>query len=156
IFAEPLNASNHIDEGTFSPNVGQQAEALSNTKSTSFTTTNTSSSLAFGGTYQLVNTTADTQWIEYTVPIVSSTSARSGKHLNIVGITGTDRAKFRTEMRDPSNNIIPNSSEVFDMYGTPAAQKTYVTYQNNSQSFTIPANISSIKVRLIVAGRNAS
>ncbi|MES2697658.1 MAG: hypothetical protein V4773_29605, partial [Verrucomicrobiota bacterium] len=156
IFAEPLHVSIHIDEGTFSPNVPQVAQNLTNTKSTSFTTNDSqASSHAVGGTYQLVNTTADAQWIEYTIPIVQSTSTRQYKHFTVVGVKGTDRARFRVELRDPSNNLIVNFNEIVDQYAA-EAQHTYISHQNMTQSFTVPANISSIKARLIVAGRHGS
>lgn len=156
IFAEPLHVSIHLDEGTFSPNVPQLAENLTSTKSPdSITTTTTSSPHAIGGQYQLVDTTADEQWIEYVLPIASSSSARGQKHLTIVGIKGPDRARFRAEIRDPNNNVILNSGEIVDQYGAPA-QHTYTSQQNLTQSFTIPANARSLKVRLIVSGRDPS
>jgi hypothetical protein len=154
IFAEPLHVSIHLDEGTFNPNVPQVAENLTNTKSASFTTTTTTSSLAVGGSYQMVNTTADEQWIEYTLNLAPSGASRGEKHLVVVGMKGPDRARFRAEIRDPANNIILNSGEVVDQYSSTEAQHTYVSQQNTTQSFAIPANVSNLKVRLIIAGRN--
>jgi hypothetical protein len=156
IFAEPLHVSIHLDEGTFNPNVPQVAESLTNTKSAEFSTTTTSSPNAIGGSYQVVNTTADEQWIEYTLNIVRSATTRAEKHLNIVGLKGPDRARFRAEIRDAANNVILNSGEIADQYAATEAQHTFITHQNLSQSFTIPANATTLKVRVIVAGRNAA
>ncbi len=156
IFAEPLHVSIHLDEDTFSPNVPQAAENLTNTKSADFTTTTTASTHAVGGSYQLVGTTADEQWIEYTLNIVRSSSTRGEKHLTVVGVKGPDRARFRAELRDPANNVLLNSGEITDHYSATEAQHTYISQQNLSQSFNIPANVTSVKVRLIVAGRNAA
>lgn len=155
IMAEPMHVSIHLDEGTFSPNVPQVAENLANTKSATFTTSTASSGHAIGGAYQVVETTADEQWIEYTLNLVRSTSSRGEKHLVVVGLKGPDRARYRAEIRDAANNVILNSGEVTDLYGE-EAQHTYISHQNLSQSFTIPANATQLKVRLIVAGRNAA
>lgn len=156
LFAEPLHVSIHLDEGTFSPNVPQPAENLSNTKSVEFPTTTTASTHAVAGSFQLVGTTADEQWIEYTLNLVRSNSSRGEKHLTVVGVKGPDRARFRAELRDPANNVLLNSGEIADQYSATEAQHTYISHQNLSQSFTIPANVTSLKVRLIVAGRNAA
>lgn len=155
IFAEPLHVSLHLDERTFSPNVPQVAEKLVATTSVPFATTTTPSSHAVGGAYQVVDTSADGQWIEYTLDLVKSSSARGQKHLVVVGLKGPDRARFRAEIRDAADNVILDSGEVVDLYGDPA-QHTYVSHQNMKQSFAIPANASQLKVRLIVTGRNAA
>ena len=156
IFAEPLHNSLHLDEGTFSPNVHQQVENLGNAKSGFSTTTNTSSSVAIGGTYQLVNTDSDGDWIEYTLTLDPDTAARSGKHVCLVGVKGPDRARFRVEVRDAGNNVLLNPGEIIDQYASSSAQHTYVSHQNGTTTFSIPANATTLKVRVIVAGRNAS
>lgn len=162
LIAEPLHVSIHLDEGTFSPNTEKQAESLSPPSNTSLPAspnhvqTITPSSVAIGNAYQQVNSDGDGDWIEYTLPIVSNTSTRGGKHVCLVGITGPDRAKFRVEVLDGTTVIYSKPTEIFDLYASSASSKNYITQQDFSGSFTIPANISSLKVKLIVSGRNAS
>lgn len=156
IFAEPLHNSTHLDEGTFSPNVHQQAENLSNTKSGFSTTTNTSNSVAIGGTYQLVNTDSDGDYIEYTLTLVADNAARGGKHVCLVGVKGPDRARFRVEVRDAGGGLLLNPGEIIDQYASSASQHTYVSHQDGTTVFSIPANATTLRVRVIVAGRHAS
>ncbi len=168
LIAEPMHVSIHLDEDTFSTsgslNVPQQAEALnppSNATlpaSPNHVSTITAPGVPIGGNdYQQVNSDGDGDWIEYTLTIVSSGSARSGKHITIVGITAADRAKFRVEVFNGATSLYSDVNETFDLYaaGT-SVPKTFITAQNMTGSFTIPANVSSLKVRVTVAGRNAS
>lgn len=172
LFAEPMHASIHLDEDTFSStgslNVPQQAEALNPASNATLpaapghvSTINAPGVAVGGNDYQLVNSNGDADWIEYPLTIEPSGSARSGKHITIVGITGQDRAKFRVEVFNGGTLIyptsaIPNPENVFDLYAGSAAPKTCITEQNLTASFTIPANATSLTVRLTVAGRHAS
>ena len=180
LIAEPLHVSIHLDEGMFDldplpPAPGNDhvknepwpAEMLTTPATTppvltGFSSVSTQNTAGIGGSYQRVDSDSDTDSIEYTVPLVPYSKDRIAKHVCIVGITGPDRAKFRITVFEPGNPtaLYNNTSEIFDLYtdsNSPVSSKNCITQQNflSGSGFTIPKDITSVKVRLTVAGRNA-
>lgn len=154
LFAEPLYQSIHIDEGTFPRHLPLSAEKLE-ARSYGFAGAQMARSpLALDGAYQVVSTDSDGDSIEYVLPVIPDKTRRLNEHLVVGSITGPDRAKFRVEVRDPDGELL-QSSEVFDQYSAEPTALSHVA-QVAVTGFILPPNITSLKVRLIVAGRNAA
>lgn len=152
MFAEPLFRAIHVDEGTFPHHLPLQAETLTHAP-TGFSRVETvASPLAVDGAYQVVHTDSDGDIIDYTLPIVPDKVRRLDEHLVVGSITGPDCAKFRVEVRDPEDHLL-QSSGIFDQYSPAAAAVSHVA-QTEAAGFIIPPNITHLKVRLIVSGRN--
>lgn len=169
IFAEPLHHSIHLDEGTFTGgNVEKDAQGLTFSKSSSFATITASSTAALGGSFHQIDTTADGQWIEYELNLDVESSDRFAKHLTLTHVTGPNRARFKADVWDMAsdgnggfvkNRHLLNSTstgEIVDQYASTATLQTYVSQQNTTSSFRIYAGVEKLRVRLTVAGRNAS
>jgi hypothetical protein len=154
MFAEPLFRAIHVDEGTFPHHLPQEAETLRHEASGFSGVEMASSPLALGGAYQLVASDSDGDMIDYVLPLELAKTRRLDEHLVVGSITGPDRAKFRVEVRDPDGHLL-QSSEVFDQYAPPggAAEISHVA-RTAITGFIIPPGTPSLKVRLIVAGRN--
>ncbi|HWA24513.1 MAG TPA: hypothetical protein VG734_02480 [Lacunisphaera sp.] len=154
VFAEPLYQAIHIDEGTFPHHLPPQVETL-RLSPTGFSGTETlRSPLAVGGEYQVVHTDSDGDVVEYILPVLPDKTRRLNEHLVVGSITGPDRAKFRVEVRDPDDHLL-QSSEVFDQYA-PTGESALISHvsQVAATGFILPPNVASLKVRLIVSGRN--
>lgn len=154
LFAEPLFRAIHIDEGTFPHHLPRQVEELSSTTAGVNGVDAVTSPLALGGAYQLVHADADGATIEYVLPVIPADTRRLDEHLVVGSITGPDRAKFRVEVRGPDDALL-QASEVFDQYA-PASEAAEVSHvaQTAVTGFIIPPQVASLKVRVIVAGRN--
>lgn len=154
MFAEPLFRAIHVDEGTFPHHLPQEAETLRHEVSGFSGVEMTTSALALGGAYQLVNSDSDGDAIDYILPVVPAKTRRLDEHLVVGSITGPDRAQFRVEVRDPDDQLL-QSSEVFDQYA-PAADAAEISHTARTEvtGFIIPPNVDHLKVRLIVSGRN--
>lgn len=154
LFAEPLLRAIHVDEGTFRRHLPPQAETLTAIPAGFSGVATATSDLAVGGVYQLVNSDSDGDVIDYTLPVVPADTRRLDEHLVVGSITGPDRAMFKVEVRDPADNLL-QASEVFDQYA-PASQASAISHvaQTAVTGFIIPPKVASLKVRLIVSGRN--
>ncbi len=162
IFAEPLYIATHLDEGTFSPNRLKQAETLSFTTSGLPSTTPyetvSNPTLAVDTSYHRVNSNSANDFIEYTIPIPSSSSLRNEEHILISGIKGPDRGKFRVEVRlgTSPNWTLVQSSEEFDMYAPTESQETFVSRTGTPFEFSLGTAATTMKVKLIVTGQNSA
>lgn len=162
IFAEPLHNSIHLDEGTFDvettekvQNFPWQVEKLAAIRHGFATVGEVQSGTGIDGRYDLINTDSSGDYIEYTVPILPVDKDRKYTHVVLVGVTGPDHAKFKVEVRGPADDtIIMGSEEIVDQYSSARVQQTHVSQQSDLNGFTIPANAQSLRVRLIVTGRN--
>jgi hypothetical protein len=154
IFAEPLFRAIHVDEGTFPHHLPLEAETLRQEMNGFPGVEMTSSTLALGGAYQLVNSDSDGDAIDYVLPVEPAKTRRLDEHIVVGSITGPDRASFRVEVRGPDDQLL-QSSEVFDQYApASAASEISHTAQTAKTGFIIPPNVDHLKVRLIVSGRN--
>src|SRR5690606_25116430 len=116
-----------------------------------------SSSLAMGGQYQKITSNSSGGTVEYTLTSDAAGNTRPDAHVVIARVTGPDPAKFNVERRDASGNVIPSltTSTPFDQYSPTPHLVSYVV-NVGSTGYTIPSGATTLKVRLIVAGKNPS
>ncbi len=152
LFAEPLFRAIHVDEGTFPHHLPLEAEKLTAHSFGFAGAEMVASPQALSGAYQLVPADSEGDAIEYIVPVIPDDTRRLDEHLVVGGITGPDRARFKVEVRDPDGQLL-QASEEFDQYA-PAAGAVSYTSLTGSTGFIIPPKLASLKVRLIITGRN--
>ena len=152
LFVEPLFRSIHVDEGFFPSNLPPAVETLAVTPANFGDPTPAESDLAVGGTYREWEATADGATLDFILPVVPHGSARTEAHLVVGSITGPDRASFKIDVWDADDKPL-QTSVVFDQYSPEPAAVSHVA-RTDVNGFTIPADATSVKVRLTVVGRN--
>ncbi|MES2694766.1 MAG: hypothetical protein V4773_14940 [Verrucomicrobiota bacterium] len=163
VFAEPMFISIHLDENTFMTNAPRQAELHAFTHS-GLSASNpppvetVAHAQAVDTNYHRVNANSDADFIEYTIPIPATTSNRDEEHILISGIAGPNRGKFYAEVRTGSGSTwtLKQTSEVFDMYAPSETQVTFVARAGTPVEFSLGTAATTMKVKLIVAGKNAA